>query len=40
MSLARQDGAGPDWLFRKFELVYRQWGAMEGSGVEELHDEF
>lgn len=31
---------GIDWLAGKFELLYRQWGAIEGSGVEELHDEF
>lgn len=40
MNLARQDGAGPWPAVRKFELLYRHWGAMEGFGAEESHDEF
>lgn len=30
---------GLEWLFRELELLYRQWGAMEGLGAEELQDE-
>lgn len=33
MNLARQDGAGPWLAVRKFELLYRHWGAMEGFGA-------
>lgn len=41
MNLARQDGGAGPWLaLRRFELLYRHWGAMEGFGAEESHDEF